>query len=278
MMRAVLTVFLFFISISCVFAEIDPLYNLDTPPDVSFDFTAPVREYRIKKGNSSEISIPAPPQVAQKTSVQKEEGGIKGFFNKLFKRNQKQKAQFDTVGGGYRGNLPNVQSEFGYKTPKSSNVDDNKKKAEELLPEEFQKSKIDDPLFLDVILNKQNPSQYIADMLRVMKFLEGFRVVIQNHEDVQKFNANVNILDLHARRIEKLYKDKPEGMSPSYWLLIDLAYKAKVLGNLKFDANYYSKFSPIAGTRYDPANILSEDEKLLIELDKTVFAIRQLNN
>ena len=84
-------------------------------------------------------------------------------------------------------------------------------------------------------------------------------------------------MDLHARRIEKLYKDTPDGMSPSYWQLLDLSYKAKVLGNLKFDANYYSKFSPVMGTKYDPENILKEDMKLLSDLDKTIFTIRQLN-
>lgn len=277
MMRFVVFLFVFFLALP-VYADVDPMYALDLPPEVSFNLPN-LNEYKIQKGSSSEVTTPKKPAPVSSVSPQKQEGGIKGFFNKLFNRNKKkQTPQFDTVGGGYSGNLPNVQSEFNYKKPKTSSMKDNNSKAEEYLPEEFQKSKIDDPLFLDVILNKEKASAYLVDMLRVMKFLEAFRVVIANHQDVQKFNANVNILDLHARRIEKLYSDKPEGMSPSYWRLLDLSYKAKVLGNLKFDANYYSKFSPVAGTKYDPVNILSEDDKLLIDLDKTVFEIRQLNN
>lgn len=268
-----------FIFLVCIFFSFlpsfaaDDMYSLDLPPNVSFQMPN-YNEYKIKQGTSNEVKPPS----TKPQAVQKEEKGVKGFFNKLFNKNKKQKPQFDTVEGGYKGTLPSVKSEFGYKQQKASDLKNNGKKAEDFLPEEFQPSKIDDPLFLDVILNKERPSQYIVDMLRIMKFLESFRTIVENHEPVQKFNANVNILDLHARRIERLYSDKPEGMSPSYWLLIDLAYKAKVLGNLKFDANYYSKFSPVIGTQYDPENLMTEDNKLLIDLDKTVFAIRQLNN
>ena len=249
------------------------MYDLDLPPNVSFEIPK-YEEYKINKGASNEVKVNNP---SNYSIPKKQEGGIKGFFSNLFNRNKKQEPRFDTVQSGYYGTLPSVKSEFQYKKPKSTNVKNEGIDADSYYPEEFQKSKIEDPLFLDVILKKETPSNYAVDMIRVMKFLESFRTVIENHENIQKFNANVNLLDLHARRIEKLYKDKPEGMSPSYWLLLDLSYKAKVLGNLKFDANYYSKFSPVIGTKYDPENLLKEDIKLLSDLDKTIFAIRQLN-
>lgn len=254
-------------------AKADSMYDLDLPPNVSFEIPK-YEEYKIKKGTSNEVKVNNP---SSYSAPKKEEDGIKGFFNRLFNRNKKPEPQFDTVQSGYEGTLPNIKQEFQYKKPKSTNVQKEGASADNYYPEEFQKSKVDDPLFLDVILKKENPSNYVVDMLRVMKFLESFRTVIENHENIQKFNANVNLLDLHARRIEKLYKDTPDGMSPSYWQLLDLSYKAKVLGNLKFDANYYSKFSPVMGTKYDPENILKEDMKLLSDLDKTIFTIRQLN-
>ncbi len=270
---------LFFLSLILFFltnvgAWADSMYDLDLPPDVSFQVPK-YNEYKIKQGSSNEVKVNN--QSDYSIQTKNEEGGIIGFFKKLFNRNKKQQPQFDTVQSGYFGTIPNIKSEYQYKKPKTTNVKNNGKTADEYFPEEFQESKVNDPLFLDVILKKEKPSNYVVDMMRIMKFLESFRVVIENHENIQKFNANVNLLDLHARRIEKLYKDKPEGMSPSYWLLLDLSYKAKVLGNLKFDANYYSKFSPVMGTKYDPENILKEDMKLLAELDKTIFAIRQLN-
>lgn len=224
----------------------------------------------------SSVKIDLPPNVSN-NAVQKEQKA--SFFSKLFnKKSSAQKFVPTDELKGYQGKLPNIESEFQYKNKKTSTVKDKGKNAEEYSPEEFEPSNTDDPLFLDVILNKGKPSKYIEDMVKVMKFLESFRLVILTHESLQKFNANVNMLDLYTKRIEKLYANAPEGMSPSYWGLIDLNYKAKVLGNLKFDANYYSKFSPTEGTAYDPSNLKKEDEKLLLDLDKTIFEIRQLNN
>ncbi len=223
------------------------------------------------------VNFDAPPMV---NNTPKKENIFSKIFKKINKKpaQKKQKAQFDLIGGGYTGNLPDINSEFEYKKDKTSSASGLKKNAEQMTPEDFQESKIDDPLFLDVILNKEKPSKYTTDMLRIMKFLESFRVVIENHEPVQKFNAHVNMLNLYTKNIEKNYSQTPEGMSPSYLYLADLNYKAKILGNLKFDANYYSKFSPITGTQYDPEYLINEDKKLLSDLDKTVFAIRQLNN
>ena len=255
---------LFFINLS--YAE-DSMYDLDLPPELIIG-----AKNTVPKGVSSEV---IPPKTTPVTS-----SGQKKLPKKTKKtsKKKKQKPTFDTTAGGYAGTLPNVKSEFSYKTKKPTSVQNKGKSADDYTPEEFQKSRIDDPLFLDVILNKEKPSQYVNDMIKIMRFLESFRTVVENHEEIQRFNANVNVLDLHARRIEKLYSEKPEGMSPSYYALQDLAYKAKVLGNLKYDANYYSKFSPISGTQYDKANINAEDAKFLIDLDKTVFQIRQLNN
>ncbi len=272
-----LFIFLFFVVFSLLTSAFatDDLYSIDEPPNLTFNVKNIKPQFVPKNGESSEV-IPKTNKtvnINQNTNSKK-----RGFFSKFFNKQNKQKAEFDPITGGYKGSIPDINSEYGYKQQKSTSIKDDRKNAEEFTPDEFEQSKIDDPLFLDVILNKEKASSYAVDMLRVMKFLESFRVIVQNHDNLQKFNANVNVLDLHARRIEKLYSDKPEGMSESYWMLLDLAYKAKVLGNLKFDANYYSKFSPVTGTQYDPQNIINEDDKLLIDLDKTVFAIRQLNN
>ena len=277
MMRfyAVIALFLF----SCLGVYAESMFDLDVPPEISIDklqteYAAKINEQKKDvKGVSSEM-VTNP-----KEFYSKDKGGTKNKKNSAKnKKSKKQKAQFDPVAGGYKGNIPSIKSEFGYKSKKAQSVKNDAKNAEDFTPDEFQKSKTDDPLFLDVILNKQAQSKYIQDMLRVMKFLEGFRDIVASHNDVQKFNANVNVLDLHARRIEKLYADTPDSGNEAYYKLMDLSYKAKVLGNLKFDANHYSKFSPVTGTQYDPSYILDEDNKLLIDLDKTIFAIRQLNN
>lgn len=266
MMRIIILLFLLLL-INPSYAE-NSLYDLDLPPELMLG-----AKDRAIKGMSSEINVSkkATPKanIAMPQTTKKK--GLSKFFSK------KNKPAFDDE-SGYKGTLPSIKSEFKYKAKHDIPIDKKGDSPDNYTPEEFQKSKIDDPLFLDVILDKEKPSSYIKDMLQVMHFLETFRKVIENNSDIQRFNANVNLLDLYARRIEKLYSEKPEGMSPSYYQLLDLAYKAKVLGNLKYDANYYSKFSPITGTKYEAQNIKKEEEKLLVDLDKTVFLIRQLDN
>lgn len=258
---------LFFLLLLTNSTYADSLYDLDLPPELTFS----VKD-RATRGISSEINVSekTDPKANIATPQTKKKGASK-FFSK------KNKPSFDDE-AGYKGTLPSIKSEFKHKAKNDISIDKKEDNPDNYTPEEFQKSKIDDPLFLDVILNKEKPSSYIKDMLQVMRFLETFRKVIENNSDIQRFNANVNLLDLYARRIEKLYSEKPEGMSPSYYQLLELSYKAKVLGNLKYDANYYSKFSPITGTKYEAQNIKAEEEKLLVDLDKTVFLIRQLDN
>lgn len=275
MKKIILTAFLFVLFTLGARCE-EAFFDLDIPPQISIDKLQ--KEYETKmqsyaaaskiKGASSEALINDNVQNNNQTTIKKTKK----------KKSKKQKIKYDPVAGGYKGNIPNIKSEFKYKSQTPTKVKKQEASAEEYVPEEFQKSKTDDPLFLDVILNKEKPSKYIQDMIRVMTFLESFRKVVEEHQDVQRFNANVNLLDLHAKRIEKLYSESPEAMGDAYYKLMDLSYQAKVLGNLKYDANYYSKFSPISGTKYEQSNILNEDDKFLIELDKTIFAIRQLNN
>lgn len=258
------------------------MFDLDLPPEISPSQMQKMqqtyesqneRNYPIKQTNST-LAPNMAGQASGSPNLKKQ-----GFFDKLFNKKNKQKAKFDEdINSGYKGTLPDINKEFNYKTQKAKSIKKETNNAEEYTPEEFQNSKIDDPLFLDTILNKTGTSKYVQDMLKVMRFLESFRIIVQNHDDVQKFNANVNLLDLYTKRIQKLYDNAPEASDEAYYLLLNLSYKAKVLGNLKFDSNYYSKFSPVAGTQYDPSNIYEEDNKFLIDLDKTIFAIRQLNN
>lgn len=275
MKKFVLVLLIFCAAHLSVFAE-ESFYDLDIPPEISIDklqkeYDAKMQSYAAAskiKGESSEIKVESPAASNTKKAPKKTKN----------KKSKKQKAKFDSDMGGYKGKLPSIKQEFGYKSSKPTKLKPETNNAEEYTPEEFQKSKTEDPLFIDVILNKEAPSKYIQDMLKVMRFLESFRPVVLEHQDIQKFNANVNVLDLHAKRIEKLYAESPEAMNDAYYKLMDLSYKAKVLGNLKYDANYYSKFSPVNGTKYEQTNIIEEDNKLLIDLDKTIFAIRQLNN
>ena len=78
---------------------------------------------------------------------------------------------------------------------------------------------------------------------------------MKNNCDIQKFNANVNVIDLYTRRLEKDYGSTMDSQNEGFYLIQNLAYLAKLQGNLKYEANFYSKYMPLTGTVYSKENI-----------------------
>ena len=67
-----------------------------------------------------------------------------------------------------------------------------------------------------------------------------------------------------------------DSQNEGFYLIQNLAYLAKLQGNLKYEANFYSKYMPLQGSIYSKENIEKKDMELLLELDKTIFALRQI--
>ena len=178
---------------------------------------------------------------------------------------------------GYYGTLPNIEREFDYIKQKSKKTTPNGKyKDGFFIEEDLKKAPLDDELFLDVILKKEKDTKFTKDILKIIPLLNNFKNCIENNCDIQKFNANVNLVDLYARRLEKDYASTPDSQSEGFYLVQNLAYLAKLQGNLKYEANFYSKYMPLDGTVYSKENVEKKDYELLIELSKTIFTLEQL--
>lgn len=180
-------------------------------------------------------------------------------------------------GNGYYGTLPDIEREFEYIKQISRKTNLQTKYKDTLIDEmNLKKSPLDDELFLDVILKKEKDTKYTKDVLRILPVLEKFKACINENCDLQKFNANVNLVDLYSRRLEKDYADTKDAFSESFYLIRNVSYLAKLQGNLKYEANFYSKYMPLTGTIYSKENILQKDHELLEELNKTIFTLQQL--
>lgn len=180
-------------------------------------------------------------------------------------------------GNGYYGTLPDIEREFEYIKQISRKTNLQTKYKDTLIDEmNLKKSPLDDELFLDVILKKEKDTKYTKDVLRILPVLEKFKACINENCDLQKFNANVNLVDLYSRRLEKDYADTKDAFSESFYLIRNVSYLAKLQGNLKYEANFYSKYMPLTGTIYSKENILQKDYELLEELNKTIFTLQQL--
>ena len=73
--------------------------------------------------------------------------------------------------------------------------------------------------------------------------------------------------------LEKKYGFSAYAQSNSFYAIRHVNYSAKVLGNLKYDANFYSRYMPLQDSVYSPNNIKIKSAALLEEIDKTIFEI-----
>lgn len=196
----------------------------------------------------------------------------KAFFTFLRKKKKEAKKALNIPENGYRGVLPDIEAEFEYKKETTTTSPKSYEKVEPyggLLIDAPQ----DDPLFLDVIMKKGKETTYVDDVVKIRETLEKLRSCIVNQRPIQFFNANVNVLDLQIKKIEKKYSNTPWAYTNSYYALVHVNYSAKILGNLKYDANFYSRYMPVSDTDYSKDNIEKQSILLIDEIDRTIFEI-----
>ena len=177
---------------------------------------------------------------------------------------------------GYYGTLPDIEADFQYmkqQTKTSSNTNMQIPKDEEISEEDFQEAPFDDTLFLDKIAKKEPNSLYINDLVKIKVSIENLQKCLEEKGNIQKFNASVNMIDLLCQNFQKKYENSSNSLKESYNDILALNYYAKVLGNLKYNANYYSKYIPTSQGQYSKENIEQEEEKLLSRVNKTLFSV-----
>ncbi len=189
----------------------------------------------------------------------------------LFKKEKK--AATETQNKGYYGTLPDVTGDFDYKRETTQTQPKKQYSEKDLKDGLLLDAPLNDPLFLDVIIKKDKTSDYVNDVMKIKETLEKLRECINNNASIQFFNANVNVLDLQTTNLEKKYQYTAYAQSNSYYAIRHVNYSAKILGNLKFDANFYSRYMPVADSVYAPKNIEAQSSALLDEIEKTIFEI-----
>lgn len=202
-----------------------------------------------------------------------------GFFSK-FKKNTKfnyQTNETEIIPKGYYGTLPDINEDFRYKkqtAPSIPKVDiQTTDEQNELNEENFKKAPFDDSLFLDMVIKKEPNSEYVNDIQKIKFALNNLKKCIEENGEIQRFNACVNHLELYVQNLIKKYENKSESLKESYIDLLSTNYHAKILGNLKYDANYYERFVPVQEGQYSKENISLEEQKLLNRINKTIFLL-----
>lgn len=181
------------------------------------------------------------------------------------------------VGQGYKGTLPDIERYFEYKNANTKSLPNNKIKTGPVDGDFLLDAPFDDNTYLDVIVKKEKNSPYVNDVMQILPLLVKFKASVEAGEDIQKFNANVNVLDLYVRGLQTKYGNKVEAHKESYQVLQEINYRAKLLGNLKFDANFYSKYMPLMDEAYSPKGIAKQDKILIDELERAINILKTAN-
>ncbi len=191
------------------------------------------------------------------------------FFSRFKKKDEPKK--------GYKGVLPDIERDFEYLKQKT---DSPKPKEDELLlPEDIKEetdlkpAPFDDALFLDVIIKKDKTSNWVNDIQKTKFALKQLKTCIENNDDIQHYNAVVNLLDLYSKNLKTKYENKSESLLESYIEILNTTYYAKVLGNLMYDSNYYARYIPLREGQYSKYNIDLKKQDLLNRINKTLFII-----
>lgn len=215
-----------------------------------------------------------------KLPTSKIENAVKKAKNTKFKKKTKfnyQTNKEEEIPQGYYGVLPDIEKDFQYKKqamPTSAQIDMKIPDSDELPPEEtLKKAPFDDALFLDMVIKKEPDSQYLNDVQKIKFALRNIKKCIEENGDIQRFNACVNGLDLYVQNLKKKYENKSESLKESYMDVLNTNYYAKLLGNLKYDANYYARYIPTNEGKYSKENIALQEEDLLNRINKTIFLL-----
>jgi len=264
-----LIILFFFLTINYAYCEED--FLLDTPP---YYETKNKLEFPVSKTNENNIET-------QKEAKQ-------GLFLKLISKknsneNKKQKKfnsltnKQEEIPKGYYGKIPNIEGDFKYKQQSSSisnEIDAKIPVSEDLIDENLKKAPFNDTLFLDNVIKKTTiQSDYLKDIHKIKFALENLKKCIENKEDIQRFNACVNVIDLYCKNFKNKYENQSDCLKESYNDILNTNYKAKVLGNLMYDANYYARYIPTQQGKYSKENIDNQKQELLNDINKTLFVI-----
>ena len=230
------------------------------------------------EGNFAESKnkIKLPTQNVAKAIENSKKNGLLSKNKKKGKFNY-QTNKTEVTPDGYYGTLPDIEADFGYKKqfiPSTAQID-MVIPEEEINEENFKKAPLDDSLFLDMIIKKEPDSKYVNDIQKIKFLLNSLKKCLENKEEIQRYNACVNGLELFVQNFKKKYENKSESLKESYIEILNTNYYAKILGNLKYDANYYSRYVPTQTGQYSQENIALQEEELLNQINKTLFLLNE---
>ncbi|MFI3301413.1 MAG: hypothetical protein R3Y28_08365 [Candidatus Gastranaerophilales bacterium] len=188
------------------------------------------------------------------------------------------KEEIDTTGKGYVGTLPELSSESVSDEPDSTKPvykhTKNFNSSQEVKP-----APRDNPSFVNIILKSDKNSQYLNDINEFIPMLEKIFYSIEQKESLQLFVARVYFLNEHCNYLRDKYLNKPESNFISFRELMKTNLHAQSISLLRVEAKRFSPYLAYseAGSVYNEFNIDQQLEYLKIEIEETIYALKDAN-
>ena len=180
-------------------------------------------------------------------------------------------------GSGYKGSLPDINTQFEYKRTTIEETQPFYRTIDEFdHPAQFKNVPKENPSYIDIILKKDKSSPYINDLNDVIPLLEKLQKCIQNNDSIQKFNAISSSIIDHADYIAQKYAEKPERYYISFSKLQNIAAHVRSVATLRCEALVYIKYLAAQGEGqiYSKDSLQEQIDMLERDLDITIKILK----
>lgn len=179
-------------------------------------------------------------------------------------------------GSGYVGSLPNLQEKF------QNSAEQEVKPSFEYQdgfndPDVIKPAPRNNPAFVNIIMKRDKTSQYVNDLNSLIFIIEKLQTIIEDQENVQKFNAESYFLKTNVEYFSDKYKNKAEQSYVSYKKVMQLNTHVQSIAQLRVESEIYSPYVTEAqsGNMFSQNNIDTQLNYLLDDIKQTLVVLKE---
>lgn len=197
------------------------------------------------------------------------------FFSCIPAASAKKQKVVIPQGSGYVGALPSLGETFQRPSTEEAKPDF---EYQDGFNDPYQLKPIprDNPSFINIIMKKDKTSQYINDLNSIITIVENLQTVIEEKDNIQKFNAQSYFLKENVDYFRNKYKDKSEESYVSFKKLMLLNTHVQAVAQLRLESEVYSPYVTAegSGNMFTQNNIDSQLNYLLDEIKSTLIVLK----
>lgn len=177
---------------------------------------------------------------------------------------------------GYVGTLPNIQERFQNSAEQEVQPSFDYKDGFND-PDEIKPAPRNNPAFINIIMKKDKTSQYVNDLNSLISIIEKLQTIVENQENVQKFNAESYFLKENVEYFRDKYTNKAEQSYISYKKVMQLNTHVQSISQLRLESEAYSPYvtEEQSGNMFTQNNIDTQLNYLLDDIKQTLVVLKE---